>query len=70
MPVRKEVEEERKGNGAGCRLIPRVHECRVLCFEAFSYFLQVGILGEVSRQVFSRIFINSPDVPFQGHGLH
>ena len=32
--------------------------------------LQVGILGEVSREGFSRIFISFPGVLFQGCGLH
>ena len=38
----------------------------LLCLEAFISLLQAGILGEG----FSRIFINSPGVSFQGHGLH
>ena len=31
--------------------------------------LQAGNIGEVSGEDFSRIFISSPGVPFQGHGL-
>ena len=42
----------------------------VCCLEAFISLLQAGILGEVSGEDFSKIFISSPGAPFQGHGLH
>ena len=32
--------------------------------------LQVGILGEVSGEGFSRIFISSPNMLLQGRGLY
>ena len=35
----------------------------------FIFRLQAGILGEVPAEGFSRIFISSPGVSFQGHGL-
>ena len=58
-----------KGNGTGC--FPEgVNRGWVLCLEAFFSLLQAGILGEVSGEGFSRIFISSPGVSFQGHGLH
>ena len=61
--------EERKGNVPGCS--PEGEGAPwVLCLEAFISFLQAGILGDVSRAVFSRIFISSLGVSFQGHGLH
>ena len=37
---------------------------------AFTSLLQAGILGEVSGEGFSGIFISSPGLPFQGPGLH
>ena len=67
--MKKEVgEEEVKGMGVGCS--PEGELSWVLCLEAFNSFLQAEILGEVSGEVFSRIFISSPGVPVQGHGLH
>ena len=39
------------------------------CLEAFLSSLQVGILGEVSGEDLSRIFISFPGVIFQGCGL-
>ena len=48
----------------------RENEFWVLCLEAFLSFLQAGILGEVPGEAFSRIFVSSPGVPFQDHGLH
>ena len=69
----KEVgEEEGKGNGKGCSPEGQ-HVCAsafwVLWLEFFS-LLQAGMLGEVSGEGFSRIFIRSPDAHFQGPGLH
>ena len=66
MPVGEEVGGEAgKGNGIG--LLPRGG---ALCLEAFFSLLQVGLLGEVSGEGFSRICISFPGVLFQGHGLH
>ena len=36
----------------------REDSCWVLCLEAVTSYLQVGILGEVSGESFSRIFIS------------
>ena len=73
VSVKKEVMggwgEEGKGNGEGCSQEGEFM-CWVLCFEAFISFLQMRILGEVSRERFSRIFISSQGLPFQGHDLH
>ena len=62
-------EEERKENGAGHS--PE-GECTlwVLPLEVFLSLLHMGVLGEVSGESFSRLFISFPGVPFQGHGLH
>ena len=63
----KEVGEW-KGNGAG--FSPEgEHTGWVLCLE-FLCLLQAGNLGEVSGEGFSKIFISSPGVSFQRHGLH
>ena len=50
MPVKKEVGEEGKWKNR--------ERSWVLCLEAFVSPLQVGILGEVSGEGFSRIFIS------------
>ena len=56
----------RRGGRERRWLLPRGRACRVLCFEAFTSLLQVGISGEG----FSRKFISFPGTPFQGQGLH
>ena len=65
-------EEEREGEGKEmvCCIPEGQLKCWALCLEAFLSFLQARILGEVSGESFSRIFISSPAVPFQVHGLH
>ena len=64
----KEEKEERKGNGTGSS--PEGEPVHwVLCLEAFISLLQVEVLGEVSGEGFSRMFINFPGVLFQGRSL-
>ena len=69
VPVGKELgEEERKGNGAGSQ---RDRTGVGPSSEGFYLFLAGGnVRGGFSGKGFSRLFISSPGVPFQGHGLH
>ena len=69
--MKEEVgEEEGKGSGVGCSPEGESSTGVVLCLQAFSSLLQAGILGEVSGEGFSSIFISSQGLPFQGPGLH
>ena len=75
VPVKKEVGhggEEREGSGPQLLSRGRVQELGVPEMgplpQAFISFLQLAILGEVSEEGFSRIFISSLGVSFQGHG--
>ena len=60
MPVKKEVGED-EGNGEGYSPEGE-HVHWALFLEALFSLLQAGILGEVSGEGFSRIFISSPAV--------
>ena len=62
--------EKKKGKGTGSCSPEGEHICWDLYLEAFISFLKAGILGEASGKGFSRIFISSPGVPYQDHGLH
>ena len=70
--MKKEVGEDGGKNGKGMAPAApqRDSTCWVLCLEGSLSLLQVGILGEVSGKGCSRIFISSPGVLSQGHGLH
>ena len=70
VPVGKEVGSSEKGKGV-MWAVPKGRTLKLGPLScAFISFLQAGIVGEVSGESFSRIFISSPGVSFQGHDLH
>ena len=63
----KNLEGEGKGNGLA---VPQRESTGSFVLRLLSLFCRQESQGRSQRRVSARIFISSPGVPFQGHGLY